>query len=488
VRRRSGMERLGNEKGDVIGMVRWIMINATAMALILTMGPGKRAPEYPGRSMASRMCATEPRMSKTLHGHVIGADGKPIAGAEVTNIAHLDPLTELPVIKTDKEGNFTLVVDADHPILLRARYEDAATIESTAVVGGEADGLVLRLTPHAVATLSGRVVDASGTVVNGTTVDLAQWAFARGITRDQVRADKEGRYTFASLWPGVEYTIAATAPGYSTASSAHVVLKPGEVRALDPLALNRADKSVFGRVVNEKGTPLVGEEILLIGGGNEEQKTRTDNQGHYHFDHIADGALRLLLRTGADTWSLASIASAGGPEVVLVQKYKNPTGGNQEQEAWAKLRGQPAPPLAAMTWINTGPQSAKSLRNKIVVIDFWAINCGPCVAALPDVQRVASQYRDRGVVVIGVHDASLRRAQLAAFVRQHKLTYPVAIDAPDKSPGSFGQTFRRYGVIGIPVVVVIDTKKKVAYMDHSLFDAVKTIDTLLSHRKKDEPD
>ena len=47
----------------------------------------------------------------------------------------------------------------------------------------------------------------------------------------------------------------------------------------------------------------------------------------------------------------------------------------------------------------------KGLRGKVVVVDFWATWCGPCVGEIPEMQRIYAEYHDKGVEFIGVsHD------------------------------------------------------------------------------------
>src|SRR5215471_14340647 len=54
-------------------------------------------------------------------------------------------------------------------------------------------------------------------------------------------------------------------------------------------------------------------------------------------------------------------------------------------------------------WINSAPVTLKSLRGKVVVIDFWAFDCEPCVEAMPHIQQLYQKYGPEGLVVIGVH-------------------------------------------------------------------------------------
>ena len=53
--------------------------------------------------------------------------------------------------------------------------------------------------------------------------------------------------------------------------------------------------------------------------------------------------------------------------------------------------------------INSAPLTLKSLRGKVVVIDFWAFDCEPCIEAMPHIQQLYQKYGPEGLVVIGVH-------------------------------------------------------------------------------------
>jgi cytochrome c biogenesis protein CcdA/thiol-disulfide isomerase/thioredoxin len=94
----------------------------------------------------------------------------------------------------------------------------------------------------------------------------------------------------------------------------------------------------------------------------------------------------------------------------------------------------PFPDLAgAVAWLNSPPLSNKSLRGKVVVIDFWTYSCINCLRALPYLEGWAAKYKDAGLVVIGVHTPEFafekERANVEKAVRDLKINYPVAIDS-----------------------------------------------------------
>ena len=54
-------------------------------------------------------------------------------------------------------------------------------------------------------------------------------------------------------------------------------------------------------------------------------------------------------------------------------------------------------------WINSPPLTLKSLKGKVVLLDFWAFDCAPCIEAMPHVRELYSRYESKGLVIVGVH-------------------------------------------------------------------------------------
>ena len=72
------------------------------------------------------------------------------------------------------------------------------------------------------------------------------------------------------------------------------------------------------------------------------------------------------------------------------------------REALNAMQGKPAPALQLNGWLNTKDLDLEKLKGKIVVLDFWATWCGPCIAAIPHTNEMMQKYADKGVVIIGV--------------------------------------------------------------------------------------
>jgi thiol-disulfide isomerase/thioredoxin len=93
-------------------------------------------------------------------------------------------------------------------------------------------------------------------------------------------------------------------------------------------------------------------------------------------------------------------------------------------------------PLSGLTgatgWINSAPLTAKQLKGRVILVDFWDYSCINCIRAIPYVRAWTEKYKDSGFVVIGVHtpefeiEKQLPNVQKA--VNKFGITYPVALD------------------------------------------------------------
>lgn len=83
-------------------------------------------------------------------------------------------------------------------------------------------------------------------------------------------------------------------------------------------------------------------------------------------------------------------------------------------------------------WLNSKPLSMKSLRGKVVLIDFWAYSCINCLRTLPHVTAWYDRYKDKGLVIVGVHspefDFEKSTANVRMAIEKYGIHYPVAQD------------------------------------------------------------
>ncbi|UPG92897.1 thioredoxin family protein [Luteibacter aegosomatissinici] len=97
------------------------------------------------------------------------------------------------------------------------------------------------------------------------------------------------------------------------------------------------------------------------------------------------------------------------------------------------LAAQTAPEFEGIAaWQNSKPLTMKGLRGKVVLIDFWAYSCINCLRTLPHVTRWYDQYKDKGLVVVGVHSPEFpfekQEGNVRDAIKKFNIHYPVAQD------------------------------------------------------------
>ncbi len=138
------------------------------------------------------------------------------------------------------------------------------------------------------------------------------------------------------------------------------------------------------------------------------------------------------------------------------------------KEAAVSMRGQAPPEIDSALWLNTNDKtlSLAGLRGKYVLLDFWFVGCGPCHGDFPSVKLVHELYKDKGVVVIGVHNNSSLPEAVRKHVAEIGLPFPVAVDHPD---GRTIARFEKHGVpSGYPDYVLISPEGKVLLDDRTI--------------------
>ena len=119
------------------------------------------------------------------------------------------------------------------------------------------------------------------------------------------------------------------------------------------------------------------------------------------------------------------------------------------------------------------------LKGKVVILDFWATWCGPCVQTIPELVRLQEKYRDRGLVVLGVSMDTMAQAnddQLKKFMGKFNIKYKVMRDDGVVSEAYYGDS-----PLAIPTMHIINREGKIinTIVGVSPGEAEETVKSLL---------
>lgn len=145
-------------------------------------------------------------------------------------------------------------------------------------------------------------------------------------------------------------------------------------------------------------------------------------------------------------------------------------------------KGEPAPGLALSGLINSPLkefQSLEELAGKVIVLDFWATWCEPCVENIPRFNALAEKFRGKSVVFIAVTDEA--GGDVSGFLRRTPIKGWVA-------PGAPAAVFRAYRVYARPHTVLIGRDSRVAAVTSPVMVTEEMITALLSGRTPSAPD
>jgi len=160
------------------------------------------------------------------------------------------------------------------------------------------------------------------------------------------------------------------------------------------------------------------------------------------------------------------------PVVVDDSRFAPMLEGNDRERARLAglMRRSSPPPLAVNGWLNAEAMKLDDLRGKVVLLDFWATWCKPCIDNIPKLNDLHAKYGDKGLVAIGVcHPRNIER--MSGVVESFGIAYPVCADRS-------GKTGERYGVDSYPDYYLIDRAGRLRVADlqnHRLEDAVRLL-------------
>lgn len=179
-----------------------------------------------------------------------------------------------------------------------------------------------------------------------------------------------------------------------------------------------------------------------------------------------DAALDVLAEARARSFTL--------PSAVLYRKVMDFVAGSgfSEKKLMQKVEsystGEPAPEMKIKEWVGGEPTTLENLRGKVVLLDFWATWCGPCISTFPRLREWHKKYGGNDFTIVGVTKyygnadgkpmTPLQELDyLGTFKQKHKLPYAFAIaEGPEDSS--------KYGINAYPTTVLLDRRGIVRYI------------------------
>lgn len=116
-----------------------------------------------------------------------------------------------------------------------------------------------------------------------------------------------------------------------------------------------------------------------------------------------------------------------------------------------------------LTTIDGHPIGLAELKGKVVVVDFWATWCRPCLHEVPGYIVLQEKYADRGLVIVGI-SVDQKVAAVFAFAKARRVNYPLALATPEVV-AAFGD------VKGIPATFLIDREGRIRHQKVGAMEA-----------------
>jgi thiol-disulfide isomerase/thioredoxin len=153
------------------------------------------------------------------------------------------------------------------------------------------------------------------------------------------------------------------------------------------------------------------------------------------------------------------------PDETVVATFDHLTRDPAEFQAFLEKTGAPAgagsssPSIVSkFTTLQGKPLDPAAFTGKVIVVDFWATYCGPCIKEIPSFNKIHQDFANRGVAVLGVGMDEEGAELVVPFLKKHPMDYPVALGSPAVN--------KEYNLEGLPVTLVIDrTGKQVKRFD-----------------------
>ena len=162
----------------------------------------------------------------------------------------------------------------------------------------------------------------------------------------------------------------------------------------------------------------------------------------------------LMLRTQVTNEQAEELFSVLSTDLAAYKDYKDVA--TRVQGIKETADGSPVPSIKTNATLNGEIFDINSLKGKYVLIDFWGIWCGPCVAEMPEVKEFQEKHKDN-LVVVGINSGDTKE-KIEAFVNKNNYGWMQLMSDKKNTPDNF---VNRFNVQGFPTKFIIDRRGKI---------------------------
>ena len=204
------------------------------------------------------------------------------------------------------------------------------------------------------------------------------------------------------------------------------------------------------------------------------QFTKTDDAGRFTVRNLSPGRVHLGFHYGK-LMDVSKYLALRDTNPLTIKLHPSPDAAQiQARSDAAKAKfarprsltlGTPAPQWESGVWSDGRTRTLADFRGEVILLNFWGIWCGPCLAELPSLDRHGAKYEPLGVIFLTLHTPGETEKTVRRVLERKTASLVFAVDR-DRKNDEFdrnGLTADRYGVRGYPTLVIIDRQGNVAF-------------------------